>query len=71
MTDRDDPMTRFERTIAAALFAAARDGTLRKRLTECVSKAREAMSADDQARLDAHVDRAITWHGVEPGKRRQ
>jgi hypothetical protein len=65
MTDHDDPMKRFERTIAAALFAAARDGSLRERLTEGVREVREAMSEDDQARLDAEVERAIAWHGGE------
>jgi hypothetical protein len=71
MADHDDPMKRFERTIACALFAAARDGSLRKRLTDGVREAREAMSEDDQEQLDAEVERTIAWHGVEEGGKRQ
>jgi hypothetical protein len=63
----DDPIKRFERTIASFLFQAAADGTLCRRLTEGVREAREAMSEDDRARIDAEVERTIAWHGVEAG----
>jgi hypothetical protein len=47
------------------LYVSAQDGSLRDLLTKHTEEAREAMSEDDRARLDAEIDRTNQRYGLE------
>ena len=60
-----DPLQRFEQLLARLLSDAADDGSLQRLLNERVAEARAGLSAQDAAKLDAVVEKALKHHGVK------
>ena len=65
-----DPLKRFEQLLARLLSDAADDGSLSRMLNERVAEARARLSAEDAAKLDAVVEKALAHHGVKQARRK-
>jgi hypothetical protein len=69
--DKKERLARLQATVASFLFQAVADGTLRRGLTAGTAEAREGMTEDERAILDAQIEETIAHHGLEGARKRQ